>query len=273
MPYNAALHRCYHAARCLDAGVTFVSERQLLAGKGAAFKLLILPACKHMPKAVFEALDTYVQSGGTVVLAPESLTADEYNRPADYLARWGITVTETLTPTVEGYGEARQKYDQNIEREIRYGGSLRQLAAGGEVVETGCDGKAALLRVSRGAGTVWFLTETPAEDAFTALLDRLYSEAGVYRPVRVTDGQGRRAKHIEARLARRKFDDLVYVSNEGAEPAAFRFETDRPYTRIREMRSLKYYKHPEGVLEPDQVLLFSLQVDPTTGSRCCDPGV
>ncbi|HML46039.1 MAG TPA: beta-galactosidase trimerization domain-containing protein, partial [Clostridia bacterium] len=90
-PYLKALRGSYDAARCLDAGLTFVSERQLAAGKAKAYKLILLPAVRHVPEAVFEALDRYAAEGGTLVVLPESLLCDEYNRPMEYLARWGIS--------------------------------------------------------------------------------------------------------------------------------------------------------------------------------------
>ncbi|MCL2526861.1 MAG: beta-galactosidase [Defluviitaleaceae bacterium] len=120
-PYLKALQDSYEAARCMDTGVTFISEKQLIAGLGGKYKLIVLPAVRNLPEKVFNALDAYVRQGGHVVVVPEALLADEYNRPQDYLKRWGISIGDTFAPVVESMGEAKQRYDQNLERAVHFG--------------------------------------------------------------------------------------------------------------------------------------------------------
>jgi len=283
-PYLDALNESYEAARCLDAGITFVTERQLLAGKGAKFKLIILPAVRCLPENVFSALDEYVRQGGTVVVTPESLIADEYNRPRNYLAEWGVTVQETFTPIVEGFGEAQQQYDQTMARSVHYGAGKTVEAVGqGDIVHglmiktSGSfqyveitsgeiaaekDGMPVLVNIPRGKGQIWYLSGAPERACFSLLLDRIYKRVGIERHVKVTDLDGNRVLGLEARLVRRENDDLVYISNEGPDPAEFRITTNRPVDRIRELRSMEYYDKPEGVLQPDECLLFTLQENP-----------
>ena len=97
--------------------------------KAINFKLLVLPAVKHLPAQQFDALDKYVSEGGHIVLLPESLVSDEYNRPADYLERWGIHIEHTDAPEVRGFGELEQKYDQNLERSVKFTGGREVKAA------------------------------------------------------------------------------------------------------------------------------------------------
>ena len=52
--------------------------------------------------------------GGRVLVVPESFLGDEYNRPADYLARLGITIRETQRPKPGGLGTMVQGYDQSF---------------------------------------------------------------------------------------------------------------------------------------------------------------
>lgn len=284
-PYLSSLRASYDAARCLDAGVTFVSERQLLKGKGGEYKLLILPAVEHLPSDVFDALDVYVRGGGTVVVTPESLTSDEYNRPADYLSRWGVSIRESIVPGIAGYGEAHRRYDQNIERSVQFeqgvvqtatrfmdtlvpcalttSGLLQRVDTEGEIAAADEHGAPVLLHIERGAGHVWYLTGTPDSASMHALLDQLFEKAGIQRHIRVTDALGNRVAGLEARLVRRQYDDLVYLANGSGQATTFRFETDRPYQGIRELRSMRFFASAEGVLENDQVLLFSLRIDPT----------
>ena len=67
-PYLLSLRNTYDAARCLDTGTTFISERQLLQGKGSRFRLIIIPSVKNLPHCVFEALDEYVLAGGNILV-------------------------------------------------------------------------------------------------------------------------------------------------------------------------------------------------------------
>ena len=53
-----------------------------------------------------------------------------------------------------------------------------------------------------------------------------------------------------------RFRDLIYVVNESTEDVGFRIQTDRPFYRIREMRSLEYWDQPSGVIPGRQTYLF-----------------
>jgi beta-galactosidase GanA len=284
-PYLSALRDCYEAARCLDTGITFVSEKQLLEGKGADFKMLILPAVKHLPEAVFKELDRYVSQGGTIIATPESLMSDEYNRARDYLKAWGIKIKSTQALTIKGFGEVTQRYDQNLERTIHYGsgkeinavkfteaikafdlktsGLFQDVeATGGEIAATGPDGEPVLLHIPRGKGHIWYLAGMPERLSMTLLLDQLFEKSGIRRSVKVTDSEGRRVPGLEARLVRRKIEDLVYLANESGKSIEFTIETDRHYSALRELRSLQYFDEAGGTIENGQVLLFSFQEDP-----------
>ena len=283
-PHLEALNETYEAARYLDAGITFVTERQLLAGKGGKFKLVVLPAVKFLPDNVFTALDEYVNAGGTVVLTPESLMADEYNRPQNYLSAWGITVKETFVPVIEGFGEAKQQYDQTMAQSVSYGkgkttesvgrvgiadglaiktsGLFQYVECTGGEIAAEQDGAPTLIRISKGKGHIWYFAGTPEYTTLFSLLDRIYESIGIKRHVKVTDTNGNRVPGLEARLVRRRNDDLVYIANEGTQPAEFYITTDRPIDRVRELRSMEYYDKPTGILQPDECVLFALQENP-----------
>ncbi|WP_308638358.1 beta-galactosidase [Paenibacillus silvisoli] len=284
--YLTALRGTYDAARCLDAGITFISEKQLLEGKAARLKCIALPAVKHLPEAVFEALDQFARNGGSILVLPESLTRDEYDRPANYLERWSITIGKTEMPEIEGFGELEQRYDQNLERGIQYGrgreieaasfdgkltppprfvmsGIFQQISFDeGEVVAAGPAAEPMLVRIPIGAGTVWYAAGMPEKPSFSALLDHWFAESGIHRPLYVTDADGNRIPGLEARLVRRQHDDLVYLVNESGKDAEFRIQTDRPIHEIRELLSLQYVKAAAGRIAKDQTLLFSLREDP-----------
>ena len=283
-PYLKAMAETYEAGRCLDTGITFVTEKQLLAGKGGKFKVVLVPGVANLPEDVFCALDEYVSGGGTVVVTPQSLVADEYNRPTDYLSRWGITVDETFVPEVEGFGEAVQQYDQTMRKAVHYGGGKTCSATGRgimngveiatdglfqkvsntgwEVIAELADSTPLLMRKTYGKGQIWYVTGTPQPASYYAMLDRIYETAGIQRHLKVTDIDGNRIHGMEARLVRQRNRDLVYISNETEQEQTFRIETDRPIDGICEMRSTEVYKKPEGVLKPLQCMLFAFNESP-----------
>ena len=283
-PYLRAMSATYEAARCLDTGITFVTEKQLLAGKGSKYKVVLVPGVANLPQDVFAALDEYVKSGGTVVVTPESLVADEYNRPMDYLSHWGITVNETFVPQVQGFGEAVQQYDQTMRRSVHFTGGANLAVTGsgimegievatdglfqkvtcngGDVIAELPEGNPLLVRIARGKGQIWYVAGAPQPASYFNMLDRIYDNAGIERHLKVTDANGNRIHGLEARLVRRRNDDLVYISNETKSVKSFRIETNRPIDGICELRSMEIYDKPEGVLKPLQCMLFKFSESP-----------
>jgi hypothetical protein len=283
-PFTKALRAAYESARCLDVPVTFVSEKQIAAGKAANYKVVVMAGIRHLPAKIFDGLDAYVRAGGTVLVTPEALVADEYNRPADYLSRWGITVTGSEIPSIQGLGELEQGYDQNLSRGVKFGKG-REIAAKridpglnmpsfktagiflateskGEVLAAGPNDEPLLVRLAVGKGQVWFVAGDPDQATLHALLDHLADMARMDRPLRVTSEDGRRILGLECRLARRTHDDLVYLANETDRDIQYSLETNRPITGIRELTSLKYQAKPAGTVPAGRTIMLALAEDP-----------
>ena len=293
-PYLQTLRQSYDGARKLDAPVTFISDRQIRSGRASHYKILVLPAVKYAPDGIVDALDTYLKHGGAVVLLPESLAADEYARPQGYLDRWGIRVDAVSVPQILDLGPAEQGYDQSFSQQVRFGEgrSLRadRLSGGlfpdGAVVETAgifqeisvengevlaaAGGLPLLVRKTVGRGVLYYFAGAPTPETYRGFMDRIMEQAGVTRPFAVTGPDGARLPDVEARLARTKYHDLVYLVNESDAPVEFRIRTDRPAVKIRELRSLKYWKKPEGVLPPRQTFLFKFMADPVAIGRAAE---
>ena len=285
-PYLTSLRESYEAARCLDAGLTFISEKQLLKGKGSDYKLIILPNTMYLPESVFSAVDSYIKAGGNILMLPESLTRDEYNHPTEYLKHWGIHITSVDTTDIEGFGDIRQKYDQNLERAVTFAGGRDVKAVKydeeiedfdfsisgifqhvsidkGKVLISGPNNEPILVLIPRGSGFIWYLTGMPGRSSLFGLLDYIYKKADIERNFQVTDINGRRVLGLEARMVRRQHDDLIYLANESGRDIDFNIEINHNiYYKIRELRMLKYYEKPSGRIEEGQVLLFSFQKNP-----------
>jgi len=285
-PYLTALRESYEAARCLDTGLTFISEKQLLKGKGDKFKLIILPAATYMSREVFSAIDGYVKAGGNLLVLPESLLMNEYTHQMNYLETWGIHIASTHKENIEGFGDLQQKYDQNLERQVKFGGGKVVSAAKfsdevepfeltisglfqeiqadkGKVLISAIDDTPILTKIARGSGYIWYLAGMPERESLLNLLDLVYAKSGIERRFRVTDKDGSRVPGLEARMVSREHDDLIYLANESGREIDFIIEKDaESYSSIRELRSLRYYKEPAGTIAEDQVLIFSFQRNP-----------
>jgi len=296
-PYLESLRLSYDAVSRLDAPVTFVSERQLVQGRSGDFRIVLLPAVRHMPAAVFDAIDGYLRHGGTVVMLPESCITDEYGRGQDYLSRWGLKVTTVAVPQILGLAPAEQGYDQSFSSDVDFGAGRRMTAdtlcdaffadntgaavqtegvfqqfeaADAEVLAAG-EGCPILLQQSIGQGQLYAFAGTPTHDTLREVIDVLMDRVGVRRPVRVTGPQGESLAHLECRVVHTKFHDLIYLVNEAELDVAFRIRSERPCYRIREMRSLKYWDEPAGVIPGRQTLLFKFMEDPVDIGRREDP--
>lgn len=80
--YADALGRAYTALNFCGVNVDFISERQLAAGKGRDYRLIVLPEVTHLPKAAFDAL-VGVGADTRLVVIGEGPQRDPYGRAFD----------------------------------------------------------------------------------------------------------------------------------------------------------------------------------------------
>jgi len=262
-PYLAELRKAYQASQPLDARVTFVTERQIRKGWLEKYKLLIVPAVRNIPADVVDRIWDYSACGGRVLITPESLSGDEYNRPQPYLSRLGLQVLETRFPKITGSERLIQGYDQSFSREVSFSGEsavvLKQLPGSAprlpesltargirQTIRTAGqaatlfqypDGSAAIVRYALGKGAVYYSAASLEKSAYSRLLDALFDEAGVSRPVRVAPLDATPRDQIEARFALAGGRKLLYVVNFGAQPAHLRIKAPAGFLRgWRELR-------------------------------------
>ncbi|HEX8985365.1 MAG TPA: beta-galactosidase, partial [Bryobacteraceae bacterium] len=244
-PYLAELRKTYEASQCLDTRVTFITERQILKGWLSRYRILLVPAARNLPAGVAAKIWDYAAQGGRVVVLPESLLGDEYNRPAAYLERLGIRILDTQRPKPGLSGGMAQGYDQSFSEQVTFAdaaplvlkpatgasASLGELTArgvrqnvstgnGAEVLFRFPDGKPAILRVALGRGAAYYSAAALDEPGYARLLESLFTEAGVHRPVRVRSLDG----PVEARFVAAGNRKLLYVVNWNERPARLRVE-------------------------------------------------
>ena len=264
-PYLAELGKAYSASQFLDTKITFVTERQVLSGKLARFKLLLVPGVRNLPAPVVESIWSYVAAGGHALILPESMLGDEYNRPRDYLARLGVTIRGTERPEASGSRRMAQGYDQSFSQSVSFsGGSSLKLSPSGsawpELETTGVrqaidvrspgaivyrypDGKPAVVAAKIGKGTTYYSAASLQNPTYARLLDRLMTESGVLRPIRALDVDGRAIWNVEVRCASAGNRRLMYVSNFNARPVRLRLEAPaneiQSVTELRESKTIR----------------------------------
>ncbi len=98
-----AMVRAYEALNFTGLPVAFVSERQACRGDLSRFRAVILPAARHVPDDVYQALRAYAQGGGKLwVIGEETLARDEYKRPRSVnLPTEAVTTYPELGPARE----------------------------------------------------------------------------------------------------------------------------------------------------------------------------
>ena len=229
------------------------------------------------------AIQEYAAGGGHMLMLPESLLGDEYNRPQSYLAQFGVDVRSTQRPSAAESGRMVQGYDQSFSHDVAFGGGVSEtltavdpvFATTGPLVSAGvrqtiepaaddkilyryADGRPAIVRARIGKGVADYASASLAEAGYARFLDVLAGEAGISRPVRVrlVGGPGKR---VEARFARLGERRLMYIFNGNARPVQARVETDGGrVAALTELRSGQAIRGGEVIVPPNQTNIYEL---------------
>jgi Beta-galactosidase/Beta-galactosidase trimerisation domain len=286
-PYLAELHRMYEGSLYLDANTTFISEKQILKGMAFQYKVILVPAAKHLPPEVAQALLDYVQEGGHLVISPESFMTDAYLRPLDFFDQIGIRILKSSAAPGYELGALEQQYDQTMRQSIAARGVatreittlpsdelgktplklsgrgiVQTLAAGEGSAELArfTDGGPAIIRQTRGRGKVYYLAIPLEPSSYARMLDGLFEHAGVPRPVRFTDPAGQRIWQVEARSLSRDSDKLLYLANHRRQATSVKLELQvkaRFLTDLR--RGVKMAPEDLVALEPGETRLIRVE--------------
>jgi len=247
-PYALEMEKTYQAAVRLDAPVGFVSSRRVRENIPANFKLVVIPGCRYVEEDVFVRLKEWVAGGGTLLITPTSLVADEYNRKRDYLGNLGLELLAEELPEIKA-GEAKPGIAQTGELDfiqgpvaktivskepkrtvaVKKSGFLaaapENLDAAGVIqsVKASADwqvmatyagsGEPAILSRPVGRGRVIYLAAQLTVDSRRALLDRLMDDLRFQRPVRAFTPDGGYPPGVESRTVSAEGALLTYLAN------------------------------------------------------------
>jgi beta-galactosidase GanA len=285
-PYLEALHSVWEGSRFLGCRIGFVSENQILSGKLAAFKLLIVPAAKYIRPEVVAAIKKYTEEGGTAVIIPESFIFDQYARENNKISELGIHISDVTLPPVTGEGEKVQNYDQSFSQSILYGDVQKKITTQNEdifqdntpplvlssnglvqTIDPGSyrvlarfdDGHAAIVLAQSGEGAVYYLAAPLKTVDYHRLLDPLARKLGLRRPVLGMDQAGNLVTGVEVRAVEREADYLVYACNLTSEQVEFDLKSSGEAGEITELRSLREIPEGHVSLNPFQETIYKIE--------------
>ena len=285
-PYIDAVYSVWEGAKFLGCRIGFISEKQILAGKLAKLKLLIVPAAKYMLPEVFTAIQDYIKKGGTVVVIPESFGFDQYAGENNKIPTFGITLTGVTLPPVMGQGEKEQNYDQSFSQAIIYGDVQRKITTLDRDIFADCktplilssdglvqtidpgvnqvlakfnDGKAAIVLAHLGKGSLYYLAAPLKSADYHLLLSPLAQKLNIKRPVTGVNPNGKLVTGAEIRALERETDYLVYASNLTAEPVELDLKAASKITALLDLRSLKEIAGCHIKLGPWQETIYRVE--------------
>jgi beta-galactosidase GanA len=243
-PYTLELEKCYRNGNILDAGIGFITSRQVKEGVRKDLKVLVVSGAYFENEDVVTNLMTYAKDGGSLVITPTSLVADEYNRKRVYLKGIGVEIVQETVPkylarkATAGVEQPGSEYDfiqgpiakTVVEDEPKakitwkarngpaslYGAGIRQaikLSGAHEVLATYDDGSPAVVRVKMGKGQIIYVAMQLTDAGTGDLLDWVYAQSGVERLVRTAGPDGKRIPGLESKTVPCKEGYLTYVYN------------------------------------------------------------
>ena len=290
-PYLLELDRTYDALLELGVPVDFISTRQVLEGKLAQYRALVVPAATYEHAEVVQKTLDFARHGGQVVLVPNSWFFDQYSRKQVYLAQLDIQVTGMKAPKLakgqSRSGLARDAAGEETEAPFLMGlltdtvvsdvpraqlktlpGALLPLPAALEgagvrhvlkvgpankVLATFPDEQPALVQVPVGQGAVYYLAIPLVPASMVELMDAVLAAGGVSRPVRFLTPDGAHVPGLEYRAIKTADGWLAYVNNlDRKNDKQLKLATGLQLSRIRNL-----------TLETDLPLSFTLPAGET----------
>ncbi|MBE9511289.1 MAG: beta-galactosidase, partial [Bacteroidetes bacterium] len=285
-PYIDAVYSVWEGSRFLGCRIGFVSEKQILSGKLAKFKLLIVPAVKYIKPEVVTSIINYIKEGGTAVIIPESFIFDQYAREHNRISELDINITDVTLPPLLGEGEKVQNYDQSFSQKIVYGevqkeittlskdifenntppltlfsdGLVQSIDPGShQVLATFDDGKAAIVLAQIGNGNLYYLAAPLKTKDYHLLFSPLAKKLELKRPVVGVDENDKLITGVEVRAVECEADYLVYASNLTPEPVEFDLKGPGKFGIIIDLRSLHEIPGGHVKLGPYQETIFKVE--------------
>lgn len=298
-PYTFEVEKSYQAASRLDAGVGFASTKQVLAGGLDKYKMLVVPGARFVADGEFKKIIDFVKAGGTLVITPTSLIADQYNRKRNYLQELGIEITAEELPEMMA-GAAVRGIDQepgemdfiqgpvaktivtkepkrkliataegkklNLPAEMSGEGVIQTVSASKDwttlAAYAGADGlagDAGLLVRSLGKGKVYYMAAQLPVTDRRSFFDRLMDDSLFTRPVRMLSVDGQPLDEVESRTIEQDGHYLTYLHNLSSKPQTVQLKSSKPMS-IFSLSSQTAEASEKMTLSPYETKLLKIEV-------------
>ena len=256
-PYLFSLGELYDSSQSAGVYVGLTTEEKILDGDLARRKLLILPSAKFMPPSVTHRIESWVRDGGTLVVWPDSLLADEYAKPVSTMESLGLHLLRSVPPTFRRGEKQVTEYNLpdlprasiDLARQDIFSKTAPVLKAVGERQVIRCnphwvlgkfsDGSPALIHVTLGKGNLYWLASPLDPVSWAHLLPLLAERAGVSAPLRVSSSGSDVLPALEFRATPYSGNYLAYFCNNSSQTLRFNLEPEFHFTKILNLRSGK----------------------------------
>ncbi len=262
-PYLSELRRIYKASQSVGLYAGLTTEKKILAGDLRRKKILVLTGAEFIPARVVTGILQWVEQGGTAVVSPDSLLADEYTRPSETLHALGARLIGREPPQLKRGERLVTDYNladlpkmslwQDKGKPFTAGGAPLQAAGGRQILE--CDpslvlarfqdGSPALLRVPKGHGAVYWLAAPLDPLSWRRFLAFVADKVGLRPDIRVAGEEGDVVPDLEYRVTVLENRWLAYFYNDSDRDVRVILQPAFSFTRILDRRAETQLSGPQ----------------------------
>ncbi len=246
-PYLTELRRIYNASQSAGLYVGLTTEKKIMAGGLEHLRILVLPAAEFVPGKVTAEILRWVNSGGTLIVSPDSLRADEYARPEDTLSALGARLVRSEPPRLKRGERVVTSFNfSDLPRMPFTAGGKALVAAGArQILECATpavmgrfqDGNPAVLRLPRGRGVVYWLAAPLDSASWSSFLPLIAEGAGLKPDLRVTREGGAGVPELEYRVTEFEGRRIAYLYNNSDGDLRLSLQPGFEFTRIIDRRT------------------------------------
>src|SRR5690348_4171843 len=254
-PYLFSLEQLYDSSQSAGVYIGLTTEEKILHGDLARRKLLVLPSAQFVPSAVTRRIISWVRAGGTLLVWPDSLLADEYAKPTNTMESLGLHLVRRVPPAFRR-GETQvtefnfpdlPRGAIQLERQDIFSKAVPHLEAVGERQVIQCnprwvlgrfsDGSPALIHIAMGKGNLYWMASPFRATSWAQLLPLLAARAGVPAPLRVSPSGSDELTALEFRATAYSSNYLAYFYNNSNQTLRFKLEPEFRFSKVMDLRS------------------------------------
>jgi hypothetical protein len=256
-PYLSELRRTYNASQSIGLYVGLTTEKKILAGELPQRKVLVLSGAEFVPESVVAGILRWVERGGTLIVSPDSLLADEYARPSETLRTLGVRLLRREPPrlkrgewSVTAYNLAdlpQMPLWQEAGKPFTSEGMPLEATGGRQILECDAamvmarfqDGVPALLQVPRARGVVYWLAAPLEPLSWGRFLSMVAENVGLKPDLRVVREEGGIVPELEYRVTSSEGRRLAYLYNSSDQDLRLQLQPDFAFSSIIDRRTEK----------------------------------